>query len=265
MRVSLGYSLNTTHVFDQDPSLIDVPQTEIDRAFPQVRLSSFSVADLGAIRATIYLGSSRSTGFFLSADGDVSRRAPSGPKSAMRRRICRDSFYKNLRTALRLVLAGSARLGLADPFPRPAPPDTFDSNGNLVTTISELPASERFFAGGDTTVRGYAVDTVGVPATLTPDTGVPFGGDSTIILNGELRVPIYGPVGGVFFMDGGNVFPKVSDLDVTDLRGSIGTGVRVKSPVGPIRFDIGFKLDRRVIGGRLEPAYAIHFSIGQAF
>jgi outer membrane translocation and assembly module TamA len=49
------------------------------------------------------------------------------------------------------------------------------------------------------------------------------------------------------------------------LRGSVGTGVRVKSPVGPIRVDIGFKLDRRIIGGTREPAYAIHISIGQAF
>jgi len=45
----------------------------------------------------------------------------------------------------------------------------------------------------------------------------------------------------------------------------VGTGLRIKSPIGPIRLDIGFKLDRRVIGGKLEPGYAIHFSIGQAF
>jgi outer membrane protein insertion porin family len=259
VRGSLRYSLNTTHVFDQDPSLIDVPQTEIDRAFPQVRLSSFSVAVSRDTRDDLL---EPQHGFFLSADGTLAARAI-GSEVGYAKTYLQGFFYKNLGPP-RLVLAGGARLGLADPFPRPAPPDTTDANGNPVTTISALPASERFFAGGDTTIRGYAVDTVGVPATFT-DTGVPAGGNSTIILNGELRVPIAGPVGGVFFMDGGNVFLKAGDLDITDLRGSIGTGVRVKSPIGPIRFDIGFKLDRRVIGGKLEPAYAIHFSIGQAF
>jgi outer membrane translocation and assembly module TamA len=41
--------------------------------------------------------------------------------------------------------------------------------------------------------------------------------------------------------------------------------VRYRSPIGPIRFDVGFKLERRVVAGRLEPAQEFHFSIGQAF
>jgi outer membrane translocation and assembly module TamA len=239
--------------------LLDVSITEVDRAFPQVRLSTFSV---GLSRDTRDDLLEPQRGFFLSADGTLAARAI-GSEVGFDKTYLQGFFYRNLGKP-RLVFAGGARLGLANPFPRPAPPGTVDANGNPILTINELPASERFFAGGDTTIRGYAVDTVGVPATIS-STGVPFGGDSVIILNGELRVPIYGPVGGVLFMDGGNVFPKVSDLDITDLRGSIGTGVRIKSPVGPIRFDIGFKLDRRVIGTALEPGYAIHFSIGQAF
>jgi outer membrane translocation and assembly module TamA len=49
------------------------------------------------------------------------------------------------------------------------------------------------------------------------------------------------------------------------MLGSVGFGGRYRSPIGPIRVDIGFKLKRRIIGGQLEPAYALHFSIGQAF
>jgi outer membrane translocation and assembly module TamA len=52
---------------------------------------------------------------------------------------------------------------------------------------------------------------------------------------------------------------------LTRLRGSVGVGGRYATPIGPIRLDVGFKLDRRTIGTRLEPRYAIHFSIGQAF
>ncbi len=258
IRGSFRYSLGRTHVFDLDQSLIDVSVTEIDRAFPQVRLSAFSV---GLSRDTRDDLLEPQHGFFLSADGTLAARSI-GSEVGFDKTYLQGFIYRNLGKP-RLVFAGGARLGLAHGFPRPA--EITDANGNVQTiTVAELPASERFFAGGDTTIRGYAVDTVAVPALIS-DTGVPTGGDSVVILNGELRVPLFGPVGGVFFMDGGNVFPKASDLDITDLRGSIGTGVRIKSPVGPIRLDVGFKLDRRVIGQKLEPGYAIHFSIGQAF
>jgi outer membrane protein assembly factor BamA len=76
------------------------------------------------------------------------------------------------------VLAGSARLGLAAEF------DVFNP----------IPEPERFFAGGDTTNRGFALDTLGVrhnppdPLTDTIDpNGFPIGGNATVILNGELR------------------------------------------------------------------------------
>jgi outer membrane translocation and assembly module TamA len=174
-------------------------------------------------------------------------------------------IYKNLGKP-RLVFAGGARLGLADPFPRPCQVPDPETGKPVDATCQELPASERFFAGGSTTIRGYAVDTVGVPETITP-TGVPIGGDATVIFNAELRTPLLGPVGGVLFVDGGNVFPHVSALDLTNMRGSVGTGLRLTSlkSVPPIRFDIGFKLDRRIIGGKRESGYAIHISIGQAF
>ena len=66
-------------------------------------------------------------------------------------------------------------------------------------------------------------------------------------------------------MDGGNVFDRVTEMDLGELRGSVGFGLRYRSPIGPIRFDVGFKLDRREIGGNPEPRRAFHFSIGQAF
>jgi outer membrane protein insertion porin family len=258
IRGSVRYSLGTTHVFDLDQALIDFDPSLIDRAFPQVRLSAFSVALSSDTRDDLL---EPQKGTFLSADGTLAARAI-GSEVGFFKTYLQGFVYKNLGKP-RLVFAGGARLGLANPFPRPC--QIPDAEGNLVNQVCEqLPASERFFAGGSTTIRGYAVDTVGVPELITPS-GVPIGGEATVIFNAELRTPIAGPVGGVFFVDGGNVYPRVADLDLTDLRGSVGTGVRVKSPVGPIRLDIGFKLDRRMIGGKLEPGFAIHFSIGQAF
>jgi outer membrane protein insertion porin family len=259
LRGSLRYSLSTTRVFDLDPSVLDFDPSLIDRAFPQVRISAFSVALSRDTRDDLF---EPQKGSLLSAEGTFAARAI-GSEVGYTKTFVQAFVYRNLGKP-RLVFAGGARLGLADPFPRPVPPGTVDQDGNPITTIRELPANERFFAGGSTTVRGYAVDTVGVPATIT-STGVPTGGDATIVLNAELRAPLLGPVGGVLFVDGGNVYPRTGDLDITDLRGSAGTGLRVRSPIGPIRFDIGFKLDRRVIGGKLESGYAIHISIGQAF
>ena len=266
LRASLRYSIGTTHVFDLDPSLLDYDVSLIDRAFPQVLLSAFSLAVVRDTRDDL-LDPQR--GALVSVDGTVAARAI-GSDVGFTKTFLQGFVYRNLGKP-HLVFAGGARLGLANPFPRPVQAvdanghPVFDENGNpVIITVRELPASERFFAGGSTTVRGYAVDTVGVPATITAS-GVPLGGDATVILNAELRTPIYGPVAGVFFVDAGNVYPRAADLDLTDLRGSVGTGVRIKSPIGPIRLDIGFKLDRRIIGGTRESAYAIHFSIGQAF
>jgi outer membrane protein insertion porin family len=61
------------------------------------------------------------------------------------------------------------------------------------------------------------------------------------------------------------VFVRAADVSLSQLRGALGLGARVRSPLGPIRLDVGFKLDRRMLGAKLEPRYALHFSIGQAF
>jgi len=70
----------------------------------------------------------------------------------------------------------------------------------------------------------------------------------------------------VGFVDAGNVYPRVGDVDVTDLRPAAGFGLRYRSPVGPIRIDLGFNLDRReVVPGTLERRTVLHVSLGQAF
>ena len=71
--------------------------------------------------------------------------------------------------------------------------------------------------------------------------------------------------GAVGFFDSGNVFAHASDIDLTELRGAVGFGIRYKSPVGPIRVDLGFKLHREEIAGSREALTALHISLGQAF
>jgi outer membrane protein assembly factor BamA len=122
---------------------------------------------------------------------------------------------------------------------------------------SDVPFSERFFAGGSTTVRGFAQNGVG-PRDIQ---GIPTGGSATLILNNELRFPLVSIVDGVGFLDVGGVFPHVSDWTWSEMRESAGVGVRVRTPWFLLRGDYGFVLDRRP-GERRGRFF---FSIGQAF
>jgi outer membrane translocation and assembly module TamA len=85
------------------------------------------------------------------------------------------------------------------------------------------------------------------------------------VLNAELRVPVLGDFGAVVFADGGNVFKRVSDLDLGELRAGVGVGLRYRSPFGPLRLDLGFPVDRQIVGGHLEKGYQLYFSMGHAF
>jgi len=66
---------------------------------------------------------------------------------------------------------------------------------------------------------------------------------------------------GAAFLETGNVYPLASDTALTDLRYVAGVGIRYRSPLGPLRLDWGFKLDRRPG----EDPSVFHFAIGHAF
>ncbi len=139
----------------------------------------------------------------------------------------------------RLVLAGGARLGLAHAFD------------------GALPLSERFFAGGSTTLRGFEQNAVGPVGADR----IPLGGEAMLVLNGELRFPLIGIFDGAAFVDVGNVFRDASDFALSDLRESGGIGIRVRTPWFLGRVDYGVPFDRRPGEARSR----LYFSIGQAF
>jgi outer membrane protein assembly complex protein YaeT len=139
----------------------------------------------------------------------------------------------------RLVYAGGVRIGLSRGI------------GDVV------PMSERFFAGGSQTMRGFGQNAVGA---IGPDR-IPIGGEGLIVINNEIHVPLISIFDGVAFADIGNVFPSVRSFSFTDLRESAGIGLRVRTPWVLLRGDWGFILDRRPG----EPKSRIYVSIGQAF
>jgi outer membrane protein insertion porin family len=244
------YSFQQTRLFDERYTP-DAPPPLIDRLFPEVRLSKMSAS---LIRDKRDDPLDPSTGTMMIVDGELAARALGSEVGFVQTYLQGFSYYR-LPAQRRVVLALGARVGLATGFAR-------DVEG---VTVQDLPASERFFAGGDTTVRGFSLDRLGDEETITP-TGFPTGGNGVVVLNGELRVAVVGPVQATGFVDAGNVFLRASDLDFTDLRPSAGFGVMIRSPVGPIRLDLGFNLDpREIVPGVQERSRVLHILLGQPF
>lgn len=253
---SARYALGTTETFDVRLTGQDL--ATIDRLFPQVRLSTVA----GALaRDTRDDPVEPSRGTFVSLEGSLAARAI-GSQVGFLKSYIQGHWFTPMPGARRVVFATRAATGLADGFQRTV--RAVDENGDPIpgetAVIEDLPASERFFAGGDTTIRGFVLDSVGTPETISAQ-GFPKGGNAVLILNAELRVSVWGDFGMALFVDGGNVFNRVTNFDVGDLRGSMGFGVRYRSPIGPVRLDLGFKMDPR----EDERRSVLHFSIGQAF
>lgn len=259
------YGFGRTELFNARVAAED--QLSVDRLFPQVRLSSVSSSVIFDTRDDP-LDPQR--GHFASVDGEVAGRSI-GSEVGFNKTYMQGFLYRRL-PGTRVVVAGGARLGVARGLPRGVTrlgddgQPLVDPQGDLITdVVRDLPASERFFAGGDATVRGFTLDRLGAPATLDRN-GLPSGGNAVVVFNGEVRFPVWKSVGAAAFVDAGNVFLRVSDLDLGELRGATGVGLRYKSPIGPIRVDLGFKLSRRTfINGTREGRTALHITVGQAF
>jgi outer membrane protein assembly factor BamA len=260
------YSLQQNNIFEDRIDPADRPL--IDRLFPQVRIASVSAS---AVRNTRDDPFDPGRGTFLGLNGELALR-PLGSEVGFAKTFVQGFIYRKLPTARRIVAAGGVRVGLSTGFPRlvtlkdDSGQTIIGSDGQPVTVrVRDLPASERFFAGGDTTVRGFDLDRVGQPGTFDSN-GTPKGGHAEVILNGELRVALWKDLGVVGFIDAGNVFSIVNDVSFADLRSGAGFGIRYKSPVGPLRIDVGFKLGTlRTFGTKHEGRRALHISIGQAF
>ena len=114
---------------------------------------------------------------------------------------------------------------------------------DTVSGVELVPISERFFGGGRTTHRAFDRDELGL-VDRTIFGGVPIGGNGMALINIDYRFPIAGAFGGTVFLDAGNVWADYRDIDPGELRYGGGVGVRYLSPIGPIRLELGWKLDR---------------------
>ena len=277
---SVGYGLGQNDTSNKQ--LAPEDERIVDILFEELRLSLFSGSLLRDTRDDVL---DPSNGSLLSVDGQLAARAI-GSEVGFVKTFVQAFVYRAVPYTSGIVFAGGARIGLAAGFERivdvpvtPLPPSDQGPVGGSMTTFKvpfpdrSLPISQRFFAGGDTTVRGFALDRLGIPLGLPggtiSDEGFPQGGNAVIILNAELRVPVTRDLGLVGFIDAGNVYDLVGNVSLGQIRAGVGFGVRYRSPIGPIRVDLGFKLDRQEFGSgdtkQKERLTALHISIGQAF
>jgi outer membrane protein insertion porin family len=127
------------------------------------------------------------------------------------------SFYS---PAPKGVLATSVRLGWNQPF----------------GMTEQLPITERYFAGGSTTLRGFDLDRAGT-------------GNALAIANVEYRIPLpifpISGIGGALFYDTGNAFAKITTIRLSEFTHTVGFGIRYQTPLGPARLDFGFNMKPR--------------------
>jgi outer membrane protein insertion porin family len=251
--VRLGGSLSTNRLVTPHLNLIGsyiferttvfnilVPLDELDRQF---RDSTFSGPATSAVHDTRDDALDPNRGHFLLADVRVSLK-PLGGDSFVRG-FFEASGYRRL--IPRVLLAVSGRVGLARTFGGGVP--------------LGLPLPDRFFAGGDYSLRGFKIDSVGPQALSSAGGLLPTGGNALLLGGAEFRVDVGGHFSVATFTDVGNVYPLVSNMTLSDLRYAVGVGLRYKSPFGPLRIDYGYKLNRR-LG---ESPGHLHFTVGHAF
>jgi outer membrane protein assembly factor BamA len=128
-----------------------------------------------------------------------------------------------------------------------------------------VPFSKKYFLGGAASVRGWGRYEI----SPLSGSGLPLGGNTMFAFSSELRARLRGNFGGVLFLDAGNVWASGWTIHFDDLRYAIGPGLRYQTPVGPVRFDVGWQLNPipgLLVDGKPESRrWRMHFSIGQAF
>jgi outer membrane protein insertion porin family len=186
-----------------------------------------------------------------------------------------------------IIFARDTRFGIESPYGALRLVHTTGPNGQPESILTrEIPLPERFFMGGSESHRGFSINQAG---PRDPVTGFPIGGDALFLNSFELRIPIVeNRLGLVLFHDMGNVYSsirrmklfKVTQSSPTDFDytvHAVGVGLRYQTPVGPLRFDLGYALNptrfevQQTVNGvttqevQQLPHFQFFIGIGQTF
>jgi outer membrane protein assembly factor BamA len=244
-------------------SNLNIPPQEIPLFQQPTLVSQFGTS---WVRDTRDNPADASKGWLNSADISIASTAI-GSSASFLRFLYQNSSYHPIKR--RFSFARSFRMGVMVPYADtisltfPAPTQT--------PLPQVIPLPERFFAGGGTSLRGFALNQAGPRDSLT---GFPVGGQALLVFNQEFRFPLHLPyvgtrLGGTLFYDGGNVYSKLDRISIrwsspkpifdpanpkqclynctnelSYFSHTVGVGVRYATPVGPVRVDLGYQVNR---------------------
>ena len=138
---------------------------------------------------------------------------------------------------------------------------TFTTTTRLGLGRGRMPIHERFFAGGSHSFRGVVFDELG---PQDPNSNNPVGGKAIVLFNFEMTFPILSKLENLFgttFFDTGNVFERRKQVNFINFQNAVGFGLRYRTPLGPIRFELGWNLNAPP--GRCKPL--VFITIGNVF
>jgi outer membrane protein insertion porin family len=131
---------------------------------------------------------------------------------------------------------------------------------NRVSGDSAIPYWERFYLGGERSIRGYEIYTIG-PRN---EEGQNLGGDKSLVLNAEYIIPIGGPIYSIFFFDMGNALARAQKFSFNEMFFSTGLEVRIFVPALRVPFRLIFAYNNKKIY-RDDSNFAFRFAIGTTF
>jgi len=229
LRTGLRYQIRESNVDDVG---VGVPPQLVE----DVLISSVAVSGVFDNRNSIVVPTKGiTTRLTVEYSGD-----PIGSELDFMRYVASAGFVLPLLQDVQLVT--SARVGVIQPI---AGTDT-------------IPIQERFFNGGEYTIRSFLQDEAG-PEFL----GDPIGGEAMTVLNVELRFPLFllDNLRGAVFFDTGTLTARAEDIGGGRQFFGLGPAVRYNTPIGPVRLDVGWNPDRE----RGEPEFVFHFGLGYPF
>ncbi len=247
-------------------------------------------------------------GTFTSADVSLAGTAIGSSASFVRVFVQNSGYYPIKRN---WSYARSIRLGILQPYASTVslafPAQTTQPPPQVI------PLPERLFSGGGSNLRGFALNQAGPRDSIT---GFPVGGQALLVINQELRFPLKLPfvpsgLGGAFFYDGGNAYSRISRMtlrwsppkpvfqtaypglppgrfnptqciynctnELNYFSHTVGFGLRYATPIGPIRVDLGYQINRPTIvipcknsavfcqQGTHLPHFQVFFNLGSSF
>jgi len=253
-------------------SHLNIPPEEVPLFNQPTLVSEFSTT---WFRDTRDNPADASKGSFNTADFSVAGTAI-GSSASFMRLFAQNSTYHPI--SRNWSFARSIRLGILQPYASTVSLTFPAQTGTPTPQVIPLP--ERLYAGGGTSLRGFALNQAGPRDSLS---GFPVGGQAMLILNQELRFPMKLPIvgtslGGTFFYDGGNVYSRLTRItlrwkppepifktaypgvppgrfnpsqclynctnELNYFANTVGFGLRYATPIGPIRLDLGYELNQ---------------------